>query len=1196
MGFANATMVASLYAKIGADTREFDRAMRGADSALGKAGATLGTFAKVGVGAAIAGIGAVAAGFYDATKTGMQFGKTMSGAQAVLQATGEEARQLTDLAMRLGKETKFSASEAAGAIEMLGQNGLTASQIMGGAAQATVDLAAAAGTDLTTAADVASTAMTLFGIKAENMGQAINGISGVTNASRFAIGDYALALAAGGSIASQLGVTFDNFNAVIAATASSFSGGSDAGTSFKTFLQRLVPVSEPAVDAMKQLGLITADGANQFFDAAGKLKSFDQIAAILQGSLSGLSDQMKTDLLFQAFGTDAARMAAALGKIGAQGITAAQGIIQSTSAAEQARIRMDNLAGDVEQAAGSWDTFKITIQKAFDPLQRKAVQAFTGLLNRLIEMDFSPVVKRVEAIVSAFRAAFAGSGNLFERLGKLNTLDAADTLIELSSIFADWAGGIWKLVKPLLLRFWSSIEQWVTDPVRRSKILAAINRTWSGFVNWAKGLWGGIRPALNAMWQSLLAWSTDPMKTTRLSGNALALVEGLWRWARGLWDIVRPDLDALWTSLTTWIGDSVKSGALLQGAIALFSGLWDWAKDIWNGTEGNEGLSVKLGRLWTNITSWVADAGKREQLFAAIGRTWTGFWDWAGSVWNQVSPALGTLWTNLTSWVTDPGKRAQLWENIKSAWTSFWEWAGNIWDSVSPKLLEMWNSLSSWVTDPAKRSQLLTTLGNAWTSFWEWAGTVWGKIWPILSAAWTSLTSWVTQPEKRTQLFDAVSRAWTSFTDWAGKVWEWAAPKLAQFWTDITSWVSDPTKRSQLLTMLGKAWTSFTDWAETIWNGTPENPGGLKGKLGTLWQFLTGWITDPEKRSLMLTNIRNMWTGFTTWAGEIWNGTPESPGGIKAKLDTMFGNINKWLDENLPQLKPWKDAFIGFATGSAKQFAISFPEMAQTISDLRLTLETEIPLIGAAFARLWASIFGGPNDPEEAGSSFVSKLMTFVNLVTHTLGTMIQQFRIFTEIVAISIEMYKAFFSGDFGTAMARQAEGLAKWQEFGQVTGAQWEFFKQQTGLFGGGSMDFGNPPTTTAPTGGGTSSSRPSVPPGGWTSNFTDASGNPFQTIYDASGIPIWTGPAFAQGGLMARSGMALVGEQGPELVNLPGGSYVHDADSTAAMMGGSEHHIVLDVRGESNLPMDRAKLRELARALMGELQLRGMRVVTN
>jgi phage-related protein len=46
----------------------------------------------------------------------------------------------------------------------------------------------------------------------------------------------------------------------------------------------------------------------------------------------------------------------------------------------------------------------------------------------------------------------------------------------------------------------------------------------------------------------------------------------------------------------------------------------------------------------------------------------------------------------------------------------------------------------------------------------------------------------------------------------------------------------------------------------------------------------------------------------------------------------------------------------------------------------------------------------------------------------------------------------------------------------------------------------------------------------------------------------------PKLARGGTLATTGLALVGERGPELLNLPRGTRVHNAEETRRMLGGS------------------------------------------
>lgn len=82
-------------------------------------------------------------------------------------------------------------------IEMLAKNGITTTQILDGAAKSSINLAAATGAQLSQAADIASSAMTVFGKKVEDLDQVVNSITGTTNISKFGIEDYALAMAQG---------------------------------------------------------------------------------------------------------------------------------------------------------------------------------------------------------------------------------------------------------------------------------------------------------------------------------------------------------------------------------------------------------------------------------------------------------------------------------------------------------------------------------------------------------------------------------------------------------------------------------------------------------------------------------------------------------------------------------------------------------------------------------------------------------------------------------------------------------------------------------------------------------------------------------------------------------------------------------------------------------------------------------------
>lgn len=962
------TEIAKLYATLDADTRAFESALKRSDGLISGVGNTLGTFVKVGIGAAVAGMGAFVAGIGSALSASAAFDKTMSGAQAILGATGEEMQQLNSLAMQLGKDTVFSAAEAGKAIEMLGQDGLNVQQIMGGAAKATVDLAAATGTDLTNAANIASKAMKAFDIPAEQMQTAINGISGAANINGLTIDGYSQAIAMAGAAASASGVSFDDFNATIAALAPAFSSGSDLGTGFKTFLSRLIPQSNEAADAMRNLGLFTGltgkeyddtkakiakldrelagldptsknyekrahdikgqidalnsslkTGQNAFFNTDGSMKDMSEIAGILQKSLSGLSDEAKNEALFKIFGTDASRVAAQLSKIGSKGIADPLEKIAKSDAGKMAQTRMDNLAGDVEQLSGSFDTLKIAVGQAFTPLARKVVQFITSNLNKLLGFDFKPFAARFDAAWERVQAVIQSTVTLFDRFASKTRGGLPSILDALGQTFTDWASNIWGWIEPGLTSAFTNLVNWIKNPTGGNTIAQSLSVAWNWFSTWAGYIWsgadgkGGLKWALSELWSAITSWVTDEQKRTQLYG---ALVSA-WNWFAS------------------------------------------WAGLIWSGADGSGGLKSALSALWTNLTSWVTDEQKRTQLVGALATGWNYFTEWANYIWSGadgkggVKYALGALWGYISSWVTDDQKRTELLGALVSAWNWFASWAGYIWSGADGKggvkfaLGQFWGWLTSWVTDDKKRSELVNALGKAWNWFADWAGYIWsgsdgkGGVKYALGALWGYLTSWVTDEKKRTELWNSITSTWTAFANWAANIWSGADGKsgvkqslmdllnsmngwLLQNYPDVKPW---ETAFSKFIKDAKYEWDiSFPDMASKFADFRANVEGeialvkkafsGLFGDLfgstdtsgGGFVKMLEDWATNVEDKIVFLLRVFRMGLealriGVDEWkmllSGDF-SGAWEAEKQFLQKLEKLAGLIGNELTKSLP--------------------------------------------------------------------------------------------------------------------------------------------------------------------------------------------------------------------------------------------------------------------------------------------------------
>lgn len=402
------------------------------------------------------------AGLGVAIHAASNFETSLSGVKAVSGATTAEMEKLRSTALRIGKDTSFSATEAANALQELVKAGVSTKDILGGAADATVALAAAGEIDLPRAAEIASSAINNFGLSGKQLPHVADLIAGAANASAIDVGDFGFSLSQAGAVANLTGLKFDDLAVAIAEMGQAGIKGSDAGTSIKTFLTNLIPVTDKEKNLFEELGLITvktgADfskltkaglkpasssmddvtksleayvaktgGAklgtvenaksaqelgiqmgivgNAFFDAQGKMLPFRDIQATLQKATKDMTKEQKLMTLNTLFGSDAIRASAVFAEQGAVGFDKMSTAIGKVSAADVAATRLDNLGGSVEQLKGSFETMQIIIGEVFLPLVKKVVDGATSLVNVFNNLP-EPVQKTI-AIMIGLGSAFS---------------------------------------------------------------------------------------------------------------------------------------------------------------------------------------------------------------------------------------------------------------------------------------------------------------------------------------------------------------------------------------------------------------------------------------------------------------------------------------------------------------------------------------------------------------------------------------------------------------------------------------------------------------------------------------------------------------------------------------------------------------------------------------------------------------------
>lgn len=363
-------VIGALRINLGIDSAEFQDGLRKAQQSLGGIGKSM---MRVGAGMSAAITAPIVAFGTSIVKTAGDFEASMNRVGAATGSTGAELASMSSLARELGRATSKSASESADMMEMLAKNGLSAQQILDGAAASAIALSEATGGDLSRSADVATNVMAQFGLKVSDLPRIVDQITASTLDSQFGFDDYALALGQAGGVAGGLGVTLTDFNTVVTATADTFNSGSDAGTSFKTFLLSLSPTSNEALGAMQRLGL-------EFYNVDGSMKSMAEVAEELKTGMGGLSDEALNLDMHTIFGTDAMRTAIALMNQGADGLNKVQqGILRQGVAAEQQAARMKGFNGEMEKLRGAFEELQLAIADS------GLLEAVTQFVTKLAE-------------------------------------------------------------------------------------------------------------------------------------------------------------------------------------------------------------------------------------------------------------------------------------------------------------------------------------------------------------------------------------------------------------------------------------------------------------------------------------------------------------------------------------------------------------------------------------------------------------------------------------------------------------------------------------------------------------------------------------------------------------------------------------------------------------------------------------------
>lgn len=329
-----------------------------------------------GIGAVVVAVGALAGLFAAATKKGAEFAKQMSTLKAVSGASTEEMQALAQSAKDLGSSTQFTAIQVGELQTEFAKLGFSTQQILD-STKATLDLAASMEVDLASAASLAGSTVSAFGLEASETQRVVDVLALSTSSSALDFSTLTESLKNVAPAAKGLNASVEKTTALLGVMANAGKGGSLAGSQLRAALLKLAKSGKTVDEALREI--------NQQGDSvASTLKAIElggegggQALAILASKEPQIAELTKT-------------------------LEEAQG-----AAAAMAETRLDNLAGDTTKLGSAWEGFMLSLEDGegvLNLMARGIVQWLTFLVG---------AITKVSGYIGAFIAEINDSLSVF---------------------------------------------------------------------------------------------------------------------------------------------------------------------------------------------------------------------------------------------------------------------------------------------------------------------------------------------------------------------------------------------------------------------------------------------------------------------------------------------------------------------------------------------------------------------------------------------------------------------------------------------------------------------------------------------------------------------------------------------------------------------------------------------------------------
>lgn len=598
--------------------------------------------------------GAVTALGTAAVKTASDFDSAMSQVAAVSGATGSDLDALRDKAREMGAKTKFSASEAAEAMNYMAMAGWKTTDMLGGI-EGIMNLAAASGEDLATTSDIVTDALTAFGLSADDSGHFADVLAAASSNANTNVSMMGETFKYCASIAGALGFSVEDTAEAIGLMANAGIKSSQAGTSLRTIMNNLTGEVKICGSSIGEVTIATTN-------ADGSMRGLSDILADCRAAFSGLSESEKAAAAETLVGKNAMSGFLALMNAGEADINKLSGAIANCDgkSAEMAATMQDNLAGQLQILKSQLEELAISFGELLMPAMRAIVgwiQQFVDWLNSMGE-GTKKVIMVVALLAAALGPVLIVVGKVISAVGTIMTIvpKIASAIKIVQGAFT--ALNATMLANPIVLII-----------AAIAALVAAFIYLWNnceGFRQFWIDLWENIKAVAVAIWEGLKEFFTTAW--TAISTTAQTVWNAVKEFFSGLWEGIQTVFTTVVTAISTFLETA-------------WNGIKTVAEMIWTA------ISTAIFTIVTGIqtfltTAWDTIKTVISTVLDAIKTIFT-------TIWNAIKTVITTVVNGIKSTITS------VWNGIKSTVTSV---VNTIKSAVNSAFNAMWNGIKSTIS------------------------------------------------------------------------------------------------------------------------------------------------------------------------------------------------------------------------------------------------------------------------------------------------------------------------------------------------------------------------------------------------------------------------------------------------------------------------------------------------------------------